>query len=316
MHVTLHLGAHRTGMGGLLGALMANAAPLQRSNIAVWNPDDLRGGMGGGLVRRNGRVSIAQEKQYRRASGRLQLRQNQLERDGFERLLVLGPDFLGQPSDSLGREVMYPDAMERMLRSAPAFVDRCDRVTLSIRRADRWWSSALATSVALGRWLPQPEELAALSRHPRQWRHIIREVAKVFPKAELIVWPSEVLMDLPERQIAAMTGDPDDPLLVPYRGRLERAPDATRLERSLAKRGTPAVLPRDETGRWAPFTPQEVDAFAAQYQEDLAWLRAGAGGLATAIGLDGADVAPKSFDMATQQQGADHDPPHSSRRLG
>lgn len=304
MRVTLHLGAHRTGTGGLLSALVANSGPLEGAKIAVWGPDEMRTGLEAGLVRKPDRPTVPEEKRGRRAVGRIQLRQAQLEQEGTERLMVVAPDLLGQREDCLDGAAVYPRLSERLDRVAPAFAERCDRVTLSIRRLDRWWSSLMALGLADGRPVPSAAQLDRLVTQPRGWRHVIREVAAALPHAELIVWPAEVLIDLPERQIAAMTGDPDDPLLTPYRSRPDRAPCADTLEEALIARNTPTTLRRGGSGQWLPFDDMQTDAFVAQYQEDLAWLAAGAEDRATAIGLEGTELSlpqPKPV----RQQGAD-----------
>lgn len=315
MYVTLHLGAHRTGTGGLLGAMMANVGPLSGAGIRLWQMEDLCGVFGSDSGRKVARVKVSETRRTERALARLQEALDATAREGITRLVIVAPDVLGTTAECVESGVLYPGARDRLAVLAPAIASRCDRVTLAIRNGDRWWTSLMAKDLVAGGDRKTTESLDRVVTHPRSWRHLIQEIGMVLPQAETVVWPSEVLSDLPERQIVALTGDADGPLLTPYRATADATPDAESLEKLLEERGTPAHLSRDAEGKWTPFNALQIDTLVAQYQEDLAWLAKG-GGRAAAIGLEGADVTALRRPFTAPQQGADHDPPQVPFRLG
>ncbi|PRY25050.1 hypothetical protein CLV78_102227 [Aliiruegeria haliotis] len=287
MHVTLHLGAHRTGVATLQRFLLANRRDLHANRIAAWVSPELRAGMISGLVRRPEAVSLKDERTGRRSVGLLRLRQDRLEKQGRARLIVSEPYMIGTPGTCLRSGRLYPWAGERLLQFQHAFADRCDRILISIRSYDRFWTSLLASRLAEGYRFPDAAALDRLVTQPLRWRHLIAEVAHVFPRARLFLAAQEAFCALPERQFAALSGITFLPgqvsRMAEARGWHRRSPTADRMRALLRDRGQEAPVRADGSGRWYPFDELQRTALLAQYSEDLAWLRGGAGGLATLI---------------------------------
>lgn len=282
MHVTLHLGAHRTAATTFQRFLALNARWLTAEGLATWVPPETRRGLLSGLVRRPEAITLDLERLGRHSAGRLRMRQHRLERSGVTRLLVSEQNLIGTARGCLRNGRLYPYVFERLDRVVPAFHDRCDRIVLSIRAYDRFWSSLISRAAMQG--YPPPDSAARdrLVTQPRRWRRVIEEIAAAFPRAELIVLPHERFAGRPERQLAAMTGFPLTPgfavRMAGVRNWEARGPSSEGICEVLADRGHLAPIPISSTGRWLPFDRDQRAALVAQYAEDLAWLRAGAGG--------------------------------------
>ncbi|NDR56011.1 hypothetical protein [Aliiruegeria sabulilitoris] len=287
MHVTLHLGAHRTGASTMQNFLTSNARLLAQEGIAVWAPPQTRRGMLSGLVRRPDRITLPLERLGRHSCGRLQVLQHSAARAGMERLILSEQNLLGTVAECLRSERLYPWVFERLNRVVPALHGSCDRIVLGIRAYDRFWTSLLGQAVLNGHSAPDRAVLDRLVTQPRRWRRVIEEISAAFPSARLFVWPYERLGGLPERQLAAMTGNSLSPgfavRMAGVRSWEARAPTPEDICEVMADCGHLAPIPISSDGRWLPFDLDQREALVAQYAEDVAWLRSGANGHATLI---------------------------------
>lgn len=288
MDVILHLGAHRTGATTLQHFLTANAGALAESGTVTWTPPQTRQGMMAGLVKRPDRISMKEEKRGRRSVGVMRTLMEILEDDGVDRLIVSEPNMIGTRDHNIKTKRLYPWLGERLDRFAPAFFDRCTRVALVIRSYDTYWRSVLNAAVIDGFPMPSEELRDHLVTQPMRWKQAIEDVARVFPQAQLVVWPFEALVAQPERQLGILT----DNALPATRFSATRewkngGPRPQYLAEVLADRGEPEmaakVLAQVGARRWEPFTSDQREALCAEYQDDLAWLRSGASGLATFV---------------------------------
>lgn len=300
MHVTLHLGAHRTGATTLQRFLSLNARAFAAEDIALWMPPQTRRGLFAGLVKRPDAITLELERKGRNSCGRIRMRQDQLARRGTQRLLVSEQNLIGTPEECLRSERLYPWVFERLDRVVPGFHESCDRIVLSIRAYDRFWESLLSREVMNGWPLPDHRTTDRLVTQPRRWRRVIEEVAAAFPRAELLIWPYERLSGLPERQLAAMTGQILTPgfaaRMAGVRSWEARGASAEAICEVIADCGHLAPIPMSADGRWQLFDRDQRAALVAQYAEDLAWLRKGADGHATLIERADADEL-RSMDM-------------------
>ena len=319
MDILLHIGAHRTGTASLQAYLAQNRVPLAALGLAVWGPEQLRGGMGCGLLVPVGQIAPGAVRRAARATGLLRLGAGRAELAGADRLIVSDPNLIGGVRDNLARLRLYPHAGLRLARFAPAFGGRCSRVALTIRAYDSYWASALALAVAHGAAPPDEARLDRLVTQPRRWRQVVADVAQVFPAAELVVWPFEALAGRPDWQLRAITGEPI-PAQPQRPVRLNPAPGRDHLRRILQDRGgaaaQDAVAPGD--GPWQPFGRHHVEVLRAQYAEDLAWLRNGADGLAILSDAPNADRStPADAEPERHpgygKEGRHHDGHHSGR---
>ncbi len=281
--VILHLGAHRTGTTTLQTYLENNRDNLNTMGTEFWGPNRTRSGLFTGLVKKPGNITHDALIRGARSSGLIRMELGRLELSGVKSLIVSEENMMGAMWDNLAVGQLYPEVQARMDRFANAFGLHCKRVTLSIRSYDKYWASVLNYLVERGRKMPDSEELDRLVTQPRRWRDVIGEVASVFPQAELVVWPFEAMIGQVDQQLELLN---NGAVPVRMRGRDDwhnASAGCAKLRQILVDRGSLAKaeeMPNDYT-RWQPFQDHHIAALQAQYDEDIAWLRGGADGLAT-----------------------------------
>jgi len=284
MKITLHLGAHRTASTSLQHYMRHNEASLAEAGIGFWGPRRTRAGLLHGVIpvagRQNRRVQLD------RARGRIMINLEAAERSGLAALIVSDENMLGASRRNLRENSLYGDAGLRLARFAQAFDGCVDRVVLSVRAQDSYWSSALAFAVARGHRLPQGRELEALAGDARAWRDVIADVACAFGDAEILVLTHEALASRPEARLAVMAARPLEAMPRAHaREWMNRAPLLGPLRAAVGARGGAPVRLGEgaDSARWQPFDRVQTAALREAYADDLHWLRAGADGLATLI---------------------------------
>lgn len=274
--IVLHLGAHRTAVGATQSLLERERATLAASGVAAWTP---RRGRRGALARvagdpgtGGGRLS---EEASRRMAGRIALRRAGLAAEGIETLVVSDAGVMGDLRENVLLARLYPSVAPRLHRVAE-IMPGIACVALAIRSPDEWWTSAFATLIARGFAPPSAEAVAAVARSDRGWRRVVEDIAAALPGAAITVWDHCELGAGPSRAVRLLTGCRATTAPAPY---LNAAPDIVALRARLAADGWPGELPG--LGRaYAPFDPDTRAAMRAAHAEDLAWLHAGADGLA------------------------------------
>ena len=281
MDVILHLGAHRCASTSFQAYLRANAARLAVQGIGVWGPLRTRKGLFTGIIPAD--RGQTETRQFRQAAGRIALARERAARAGLRHLVVSDENILGAPRRNLRSTQLYAEAGMRLSRHVMAFGGDVARVVLSIRSPELYWASSFAFAVARGHPMPDAGRLAAIAGDARGWREVIEDIARAAPRAEVLVMTHEELGGLPERRLWHMTGERATPPLDHAREWLNRSPDLAALRKVLAERGEdPGLLPEGE-GRWMPFDRPQQAALRERYSDDLFWLSAGAGGLATLV---------------------------------
>lgn len=299
MDVTLHLGSHRTGTTTLQMYLENNRDNLNEIGTEFWGPNRTRYGLYSGLVKRPDTITNDAIIRGERATGLIRMELGRLETAGVKSLIVSEENMIGVMQDNLSVGRLYPDATARLQRFARAFDGHCTRVAISIRSYDKYWASVFAFLVERGRRLPDAQEMDRLVTQPRRWRDVISEVAKVFPSAQVMVWPFEGMIGQVDSQLAILN---DGVVPVRMRGRNDWhnvSAGCAKLRQVLQDRSNTsqaADMP-NEYSRWQPFKAYHIAAFQAQYDEDIAWLRAGADGIAiyeenSEFGLAGKHLQP------------------------
>lgn len=284
LEVFLHLGVHRTGTTTFQAFLAENSGVLGRAGVAVWTPERTRDGLLSGVLPDAGTLPASVARRGRQSGGVVQIACGRLFRTGYAQLAVSDENLLGRLRQNLGHCSLYPDAARRLARLYPAFGKACRRIAITIRAYDGYWSSALAQSVARGYPLPDRALLDRLVTQPRRWRDVIRDVAAAYPDATITVTPFERSMGRSPAQLEVLLGhNVDLPRLADGGAWRNRSLDAPALRALIAERGEvtgPATADIGGTDRWMPFDAAKQRALRAQYHDDIAWLRAGADGLA------------------------------------
>jgi len=289
MEIILHIGAHRTATTTFQAYLRDNRAALAGLGVAAWEPHVTRKGLLSGVMPVAG--AAAADEQMRRARARIGRGIETLAAQGMRQLLVSDENMIGTPRHNRRRGALYPDIGGRMQRFSEAFGHGVGRVVLSIRPQDEFWSSVLIYSVMRGHRVPGAAELAALARAGHGWREPITVLARALPGVEIRVLPHHPYAGRPDLRLARMIAQPlhEAPMLPPVTDvePLNASAELPRLRRLASARGRkPARLPGGE-GRWSPFDLAQLCRLREIYSRDIAWLRAGADGLATLIEEEG-----------------------------
>ena len=280
--ILLHLGAHRCASTTFQSYLWANRLTLSKRGLTCWTPRRTRDGLLVGMLRHPAMITVEDERKAIRSTGRLRIEMERLRRADQQALLISEENIIGSMRNNIADTRLYPLLRERLMRFLPAFEGRKMRIGLSIRSYEDFWTSSLANLLSRGGGFPSVDLLDFLTTQPRRWRHVVRDVAAVFPEAEIVVWPFERLAGQPHRQLTALW-DGDTRGLADDGHWRNRSADIAELNKLMALRGEHLVLAGlvEAGARWMPFDDDQRRVLRAEYRRDLAWLMQGADGLAT-----------------------------------
>jgi hypothetical protein len=273
LEVILHIGAHRTGTTTFQRALQQNQHNLSKNGVVVWGPRITRGGRFSGLLRGMDSEPRETERLVKRNTGIIAIELERMDKARQHSLLVSEENILGSVVANLATTRLYPRLDERLARVTHAFGAAVTTIGLSIRPYEDYWSSSMAYAIKSGHPVLSPDDLDRLVTQPRGWRQVVVDVAAAFPKAQIKVWEFSRLIGRPQAQYRLLAG---------RRGRLRQTDGHHNaslglegLREILKLRGDlPALRAIGEgQGRYQPFGDHHIDAFQAQYAEDLAWLR-------------------------------------------
>lgn len=253
MDILLHLGVHHGGTRAGYRALNQHRGRLLRHGLAVWTPAQCRSGLMQGLYGDPLRLGVADEALALRSIGRMRMQMQDLARSGVSALFVSDPHLIGTPGTNLRQRRLYPLALHRLRRLAPAFEGYRLRVGLGLCSYDRFWTSCLHQRHSGQN--PSDTMLDYLTTQPLRWRHLVCDIAAAFPQAQLRIWAMERVANLAHAPLQ-MLWDGDVPNLT-----------------------SDADWPPTPTHA-VPFNDDQRAVMRADYRADLAWLVAGAGGRA------------------------------------
>lgn len=284
LDIVLHLGAHRCATTTFQTFLWANRVALAKSGLTCWTPRRTRDGLMHGLMKHPALITLEDEEQGFRSVGRIRLEVDRLARAEQSGLLISEENIIGTMRNNLADTRLYPLLHERLRRFVPAFEGARLTIGLCVRTYEEYWASALAKLVAWGGAVPSAYLLDFLTTQPRRWRSMVRDIAAIFPEAEIVVWPFERLAGRPQDQLRLLWQAELPSLAAPDLWR-NRSNDIAALNAVLALRGeTLGGGALTETGtRWMPFDEDQTSVLRAEYRRDIAWLKAGAEGLATYV---------------------------------
>lgn len=284
MEVILHVGAHRTATSALQHHMSYHRRELAADGAVYWGPKITRGGLFRGAI---GGVEGIMPWQARRFSGRCAMRAEAVRQTDATHLLVSDENMLGSLRGTLEDTRLYPDAARRIASYAHGFSHHQLTIGLCVRDYAEWWTSALAFRLMRGGPLPRTDLRENLVTQPHRWRRIVEELARVLPNATLKVWSFEAAAHQPHRIVEELTG-----IATPTSTAQPRnvRPTAEMLRDLLDTCGIDRRAFTWPDGQFMPFAEHEIEALRAQYQEDLAWLSAGAGGFADYIDAPSAEI--------------------------
>ncbi|MEO9819705.1 MAG: hypothetical protein ABJ370_02490 [Paracoccaceae bacterium] len=276
MKIIAHIGAHRTSSTSFQAYLDEHRTELAQDSVAVWGLERTRKGLFAGLKPKPG--PAYRKDAANRARGRIGMQLDKAEMNGVRTLLVSEENMIGSTRANLSARQLYPAIGEQMARYAWAFDQRIERIILSVRSHEFWWSSAISYAVSRGASVPSSSELKDIVTNRRGWRDVITDLHCAVPEAEILVMPFEAFAGRPALMLKCGAGcNAPEPRTVQW---LNRSPELAELRRALQARGENVdVLPHGQ-GRWSPFSDEQQAELRELYADDLFWLTAGADGLA------------------------------------
>jgi len=298
--IILHVGAHRTASTTLQRMMGASKRATDAAGVAYWGPKRTRSGLFNGLG------GITLPRQRRRVLARIGFQAAQLAQGGTRALWISEENLLGTMRRNIADLRLYPDAADKLAPLGVVLGDHPLTVAMAVRSYDSYWASVLAFRLTRGGAVPTPDLIDRLITQPRRWRHVVASVAAAVPQARVVVWTHEAMADMPDRLVGHLTG-----VQMALHGAdawCNTMPSIGKLRETVEDFGGDPTLLRATVGRFMPFDDAQRAVLRAQYADDLAWLRAGAGGMATYID----DLATEP-DATGQARGYDHDRKH--RRL-
>ena len=291
MEIMLNLGAHRCATTTFQAFLWNNRGRLANRGLTCWTPRRTRDGLMRGLMRHPALITLEDEKRGMRSIGRIRVEVERLSREHQRGLLISEENIIGTMRNNLLDTRLYPLLSERLRRFVPAFEGRKVTIGLCIRSYEDFWASSLSNLLGRGAPIPSEDLLDLLTTQPRRWRTMVRDIKSVFPQADLVIWPFERMANRPQDQLDLLWGEGHSDLDVNEIWR-NRSGDVVTLNKLLALRGERlAVAEPVEAGtRWMPFNEDQRSVLRAEYRRDIAWLKAGAEGLARYV--DGRPTPP------------------------
>ncbi|WP_296419670.1 hypothetical protein [Pseudooctadecabacter sp.] len=281
MDINLHLGAHRCASSTFQGYLWRNRVALARGGLTCWTPKRTRDGLMAGMIRHPESITLQDEHRAARSVGRIRLEISRLGRAGQDRLLISEENLIGSSRRNVRMTSLYPLVSERLLRFVPAFEGHRLRIGIGVRSYEDYWASALAYILQTGGARPTVDQLDFLTTQPRRWRDVIRDIGAVFPQADVFVFPFERFADQPDAILDTFCDGAADPLPAGFTHH-NKSPNLGELNTLLDLRGERRLDggARSDHRRWMPFDEDQRAVLRAEYRRDLAWLKAGAEGLA------------------------------------
>ncbi|MBY4893161.1 hypothetical protein KUL25_10330 [Rhodobacteraceae bacterium N5(2021)] len=300
MDVVLHIGAHRTASATFQHHMSRSRADMAEGGVVYWGPKIVRGGLFRGAI---GGVEGVMASQERRFAGRCAMRAEAVRQTGATHLVISDENMIGSLRAALEHTRLYPDAGRRIAAYAHGFERHRVTVAVCVRDYADWWTSAMAFRLSRGGPLPRTDLRECLVTQPRRWRHIVEELARVLPDARIVVWSHEASASAPHRLLQELTGFSTPALDTAPRN---LRPTAEALRQVMTDCDIDPAQFNWPEGRFMPFTADETEALDAQYQEDLAWLSAGAGGFADYIDAPSAQTEAQTALGRGRSDDGDH----------
>lgn len=244
----LHIGAHRTGTSSLQKFLRDNLEKLQSSEIEVLCPPESRA------------RSILDNVKRRVADG--------LEAPS-SKMIISEENLLGTMRYNIATETLYPTAKGNLKKLSALY--QPDVVMLSIRELGDYWTSSILFSL-YRKEIPFPthEALEAISRTPRTWVDVVKDIQVVFPSSKLIVREFTHLKDNPKRFFKVSTNWQDWNETRLNRRAQNMRPSADEVVSFLVDRSNFNALSRlGDTRDTQIFSQSQRDKMYETYQDDL-----------------------------------------------
>ncbi|MGB0901917.1 hypothetical protein [Halocynthiibacter sp.] len=179
MKIAYHIGAHSADGDNLLRGLLKDKERLLQSGIAVPGP---------GKYRRRLREALAyaQDVPMTQAQGQ-EILEAILEGEQPQRLVMSAPNFMGFPKFAIEKNILYPDAHDRISNLINLLPADESEIHLSISSP----VSFVPAVMALNTTKNQNPQVTGADPRRLLWSELIQRLRQSCPNAPLVVWCQE-----------------------------------------------------------------------------------------------------------------------------
>jgi hypothetical protein len=242
--LVLHIGAHRTGTTSLQQFLRRNATLLEKAGIQLSYPPYSRNQALFGLQLTRSRAVVSEE------------------------------NILGTMEENILTGRLYP-SVTKNLGKHNRLLKQADKVFVSVRSYDQWWTSVIAFCASKGFALPDRAHIDMIAKLTRTWNDVVDDIVAAAPQAEIIVREFEWKRDTPKQQLNKLTEWPEwSETNLERRVHNRRASVADIAEALLDKGDFDGLSRLPETDWYQPFTSDQVALLREKYLDDIARLKA------------------------------------------
>jgi hypothetical protein len=214
---------------------------------------------------------------HQRAIGRIRMELDRAVKCGAKKLIISDENMLGSLRHNIDNHSFYKDLSTRLARLTPALGGADLNIGLAIRSYDTYWASVIGKRLMAGFSELDADALDLLVTQPRRWTHVVKDISRELPEAELTVWPYECWGGQPGTAIAKLLGIDTADLRPAAPNRVNTSRDAIALNLARVGLGCPLT---PVSGQYMPFNDDQCEKLRGDYANDLKWLAQGAGGRA------------------------------------
>ncbi|WP_300519099.1 hypothetical protein [Aliiroseovarius sp.] len=277
MDLVLHIGAHRTATTAMQDMLVAARPALSAARVTALVHEEL------GAVEGFSTVPVREGWDKTRAAFDRATR-------GAETVLISEENLIGDMGWNIRSGQFYPNARRRLSAYRDFLGQAPLRIGLGIRGYADYWISAHAQELSychVGREgvVRFAEARAQLMAVNRGWRDLVRDLRVVFPESELVIWPLEhriALPDLARRLLGladlALPNPPAGVNAAPDHGKLKPLEAFRAKNPNASRHAVQEFLDRCDKQPFEGFSCADQLRLQARYADDLGALGQGADG--------------------------------------
>jgi hypothetical protein len=201
MTLHLHIGAHKTATTHLQAILHKNRAALADHDVDYLPPENIREAI------KYWRIAAETMAPFPTVSGALAKRKLAKMDTGASRIIASDENSLGHCRTMIRRGELYGRALPRLRLWRLLAAKRQTTVYLAIRNYAPFFTSAYAQSIRSARYYGLTAlTLEELSRLPRRWPDVVKDIRRALPGARVIVWDFKDYKALRLRILEQMCG--------------------------------------------------------------------------------------------------------------
>ena len=143
---------------------------------------------------------------------------NQSHKNGVQHLILQEENILGSMRSNLHAGRFYPLSAQRLAGFAKLLPMQPDTIALAVREYGAVWNSAFGYLRGQGKDIPPPQQaVGEICDRARGWVDLVREIRRVWPKSDVLMWQQEHLRYQGARICGVLTGLPAEAIQLPPR---------------------------------------------------------------------------------------------------